>query len=247
MGEKINREHGKSNGDNNKSNKNTETGGRGGSSTSTNTTGAGGTSGTGGTSGGRAETKEKGIPKLVTVEVPDENLTPEEKKRLERNAKRREAYQRNKGKKKQATKQTEILDNNQLTILLMTIGNIAGSREGMEHWRLTQAECEQIALPLSNILKDSLSGESVEKYADHIALVVACMSIFIPRLVITVNKKKVRKQTNGVIKFNDKRKSGEPDKAGKTNVSNRKHNGETANNGENDDTGIPDILAGIGE
>lgn len=242
MGDKATAGSGEPSGNNNKTNTGAST--KGGSSTSTNT-GAGTRTGTGaGTgTGTKGNEKEKIVPRLVNVDVPESEEAKKERKRLERNAKRRERYAKEKATK--TKEEQQLVNDSQLKILIMTFGEILASRDGMSQWRITEAEATQIATPLSNIIKNSTGGEAVEKYADHIALVMACISVVVPRIVITLNNKKKEKASNGVIKNRPSTSRGN-NKAGTVNNVNRTNNGQTASNGKDDDTELLGNLDYIG-
>lgn len=239
MGDKATAGNGEPNRNNNKTI--TGTSAKGGSSTST-TAGAGTRTGTGAGTGTGAKT-EKVIPKVVNVEVPESEEAKKERKRLERNAKRRERYAKEKATK--TKEEQQLVNDSQIKILIMTFGEILASRDGMSQWRITEQEATQIATPLSNIIKNSTGGEAVEKYADHIALVMACISVVVPRLVITLNNKKKEKASNGVIKNRPSTSRGN-NKAGTVNNVNRANNGQTASNGKDDDTELLGNLDYIG-
>ena len=176
----------------------TGTGGTGNtkSSSSTDTgTRAGGTGGTGtGGTGGTTANKEKVISTVVDVE---------EEKRLERNRKRRERYAKQKAEgtqkpKKVNTKKTkEVIDTNQIETLIKTISVMVSSRQGQEHWLLLDSEVKAIAEPLTNILKDSNAFNSISEHSNAVALVIACITIILPRTIKSItdlNKKKKKEK-----------------------------------------------------
>ena len=179
----------------------TGTGGTGGdtkskSSTDTGTTGRTGGTGTGGT-GGTTANKEKVISTMVDVE---------EEKRLERNRKRRERYAKQKAegtqkpKKVNTKKSKEIIDTNQIETLIKTISVMVSSRPGQEHWMLLDSEVKALAEPLTNILKDSNAFSSISEHSNAVALVIACITIILPRTIKSITdiskKKKKEKEVN---------------------------------------------------
>ena len=179
----------------------TGTGGTGGdtkskSSTDTGTTGRTGGTGTGGT-GGTTANKEKVISTMVDVE---------EEKRLERNRKRRERYAKQKAegtqkpKKVNTKKSKEIIDTNQIETLIKTISVMVSSRPGQEHWMLLDSEVKALAEPLTNILKDSNAFSSISEHSNAVALVIACITIILPRTIKSISdinkKKKKEKEVN---------------------------------------------------
>ena len=216
----------------------TGTGGTGGdtkstSSTDTGTTGKTGGTGTGGTggTGGTTANKEKVISTMANVE---------EEKRLERNRKRRERYAKQKAEgtqkpKKVNTKKTkEIIDTNQIETLIKTISVMVSSRQGQEHWLLLDSEVKAIAEPLTNILKDSNAFNSISEHSNAVALVIACITMILPRTIksitdVSKKKKKEKEVKKNVELRGSQRKNITNDKRNNGNTSaNDTHNGTNA-------------------
>ena len=212
------------------------TGGNGGSTksksssdTGTRTGGTGGT-GTGGT-GGTTANKEKVISTMVDVE---------EEKRLERNRKRRERYAKQKAegtqkpKKVNSKKTKEVIDTNQIETLIKTISVMVSSRQGQEHWLLLDSEVKALAEPLTNILKDSNAFNSISEHSNAVALVIACITIILPRTIksitdISKKKKKEKEVKKNVELRGSQRKNITNDKRNNGNTTaNDTHNGTNA-------------------
>ena len=183
------------------------TGGTGGtgsakstSATDTGTTagGTGGT-GTGGRTGGTTANKEKVISPMVDVE---------EEKRLERNRKRRERYAKQKAEgtqkpKKVNTKKTkEVIETSQIETLIKTISVMVSSRPGQEHWLLLDSEVKAISEPLTNILKDSNAFNSISEHSNAVALVIACITIILPRTIRSITDISKKKKKEKEVKKN---------------------------------------------
>ena len=97
---------------------------------------------------------------------------------------------------KAKSKQTASVDPTQFILILQTVSNIIASREGLHMFALTKQEAESIATPLASILSRNESvGEFAGEYADHIALLIAAATIFIPKVLIyqAMNPKKEMK------------------------------------------------------
>ena len=112
--------------------------------------------------------KEKVIPELADIkseEVPKPK--PAKQKRT-----------RTTNKKNNTTFNAE-----QITSFLVTLSGVLSTSESGKFFALSQAEAEQLALPLANIIakNDSLNG--LGEHSDTIALAGACALIFIPRLI----------------------------------------------------------------
>ena len=211
------------------------TGGSGGSTkgtgpTDTRTTAGGGTGGTGGRTGGKTGGEKEVISTMVDVE---------EQKRLERNAKRRERYAKQKAegtlkpKKVNNKKTKEVIETNQIETLIKTISVMVSSRQGQEHWMLLDSEVKALAEPITNILKDSNAFSSISEHSNAVALVIACITIILPRTIKSISdiskKKKERKEV---------KKNVEPRRSKTKNISNDKGNNRNTsandtNNGTN--------------
>lgn len=177
-------------------NRNSRTTKTGASESGTGASGTGAGVGTGasgnrtGTSGSttRIET-EKNSKVSVLSDLPDVNIpTPEEPK------KKRKYTKRVKPEEKQQTFNSE-----QLTGLIVAISSMVASRKGFEHWLISETEAKQIAEPLSNIIEKSNNLKVLGEHADAFALVTACLMIFTPRLIMTLQANKIKK---GVKKTN---------------------------------------------
>jgi len=145
--------------------------------------------GRGGRGGGATKTESsQNLPKLVAVEVPGESEDKAEA-RKKKNAERQKKYREEKKNKnlsaaKKTAKQSS-LDTSQLEILILTTSSIISSRDGMGVWQLSPEEVKQIVQPLSNIMaRHADTMGVVSEYADYIALIVACATIFIPKYLI---------------------------------------------------------------
>lgn len=185
----------------------------GNNSNSTSTASAG--SGNGGRAGERAgsgtdskgnETKEI-VSQVVTV---DTGKSEEERKREERNAKRRERYAKQKAetgqtvkprKVNQNKKQTEpTFDREQINNLVVSLSAIIASRPNCEQWLLDESEVDAITKPLCNIIAESEKLEVIAQNSNQIALGVACISVFAPRVLVTVQKAKAEKEKKNNVR-----------------------------------------------
>ena len=201
------------------------------SSTDTGTTGRTGGTGTGGRTGGKTTTEKEVISTVVDVE---------EEKRLERNRKRRERYAKQKAegtqkpKKVNTKKSKDVIDTNQIETLIKTISVMVSSRPGQEHWVLLDSEVKAISEPLSNILKDSNAFNSISEHSNAVALVIACITIILPRTIksitdISKKKKKEKEVKKNVELRGSKTKNITNDKRNNGNTTaNDTHNGTNA-------------------
>ena len=202
------------------------------SSSSTNTgTRTGGTGGTGtGGTGGKTGGEEKVISTMVDVE---------EEKRLERNRKRRERYAKQKAEgtqkpKKVNTKKTkDVIDTTQIETLIKTISVMVSSRPGQEHWILLDSEVKAISEPLTNILKDSNAFSSISEHSNAVALVIACITIILPRTIKSITDLSKKKKKEKEVKKNVELRGSQTKNITNDKRNNRNASTNGANNGTN--------------
>ena len=170
-------------------------------------TGSGGIGGIGGRANEGGSSEE-----TTVVEVLD--LTPVEKTKMsreERNAKRRAKYRADKEKEGVASRprkvtkkekvEESVLSSSDIESLLKSIFGIFASRPNMEHWLLSDGECKAIAEPLAKILNEAEAFKELKGQSNTIALVIACVTVLLPRIMLTIQKSKEDNE-NGV---NEKR------------------------------------------
>lgn len=85
------------------------------------------------------------------------------------------------------------MDMSQFEAMLIGLSEYVASRPGCEHWKMTQKEVQSITEPFGNILAKSEYMAQFAEHSDAIALVFACVTIFAPRIIITVNNQKEKK------------------------------------------------------
>ena len=210
----------------------TGTGGTGGDTKSKSSTDSGTRTGGTGT-GGRTRGKTGGEKEVVSTMV-----NVEEEKRLERNRKRRERYAKQKAegtqkpKKVNSKKTKEVIDTNQIETLIKTISVMVSSRQGQEHWLLLDSEVKAIAEPLTNILKDSNAFNSISEHSNAVALVIACITIILPRTIKSITDISKKKKKEKEVKKNVELRGSQ-----RKNITNdKRNNGNTTANGANNGT-----------
>ena len=182
-----------------------KTGNSGDRNSKTTGTGTGnGTSGTG-TGTGTGSTKriktEKVSKVSVLTDLPDVNIPePQQPK------------QKRKYTKKAKEENNSSFDSKQITAFIVAVSSMVATREGMSHWLISEAEAEQIAKPLSNIIAKSEQLKVLGEHADAFALVSACLMIFAPRLIITFQTNKSKKGVKKIDGKHNDRKSSDSDK-----------------------------------
>ena len=149
-------------------------------------TGTGTGTGTGSGSSGRGSTKRikavKNSKVSVLNDLPEVNIPEPQEEKPKR------TYNR-----KPKVKEEPSFDSKQFSALIVAISSMVASREGMAHWIITETEAEQIAKPLSNMIAKSESLKGLGEHADAFALATACIMIFAPRLIITLQTNKAKK------------------------------------------------------
>lgn len=230
------------------------------SSTSTNTDRGRG-SGRSGGSGGRTNTETKpteevdGFYLLTDEEKKQYEVSDEkERKRLIKNAKRRDRYAKQKEAggqtvKPRKVKQTKTetkqsIDVTQLNLIVMGLSGAVASRPNCEHWLLTEAEVNSITAPLSKMLSESQMFANMGQYSNQIALCMACVTVFMPRLIVTVQKqkevKKIARTGQSTDTVVDDDKVGTTGKTKASNIKPSRGNVEKLTaNGSNDAEHVP--------
>lgn len=188
--------------------------------------------------------------------VKYQTASEQERKTILRNAKRRQRYAEQKQangqevKPRKVNKNTKKKDNvtfdvTQLNLIVAGVSTAIASRPNCEHWALQPAEIESITVPLAKMLAESETFAGMGQYSNQIALVMACFTVIVPRLFITVQKTKEVKKLERTGQHTDTNyrdgKSGTPRK---TKDSNSQHNGGNVirnekSNGHNDVQSMP--------
>ena len=168
----------------------------------------------------------------VKVPIPDSESVSAQKKKEEKNARRRELYAQKKAeaggevkpRKKRSTK-NDTPDTTQLNLLVASVFGMIASREGCEHWALSQNEIESITTPLSKIIAENENLKAISEHTNGIALVMACFTVFVPRLIITTKQNKEKKKNEPQRQLDEKRqiKTDSNKTTGKPTTTHREH------------------------
>jgi hypothetical protein len=180
---------------------------------------------------------------MVAVEVPASE------KEEKTDTKKGRGRPKGSTKKKTTPPKAKQGDSTQLKILLVTVSGILSSRPNMSAFQLTMEEAEQIAQPLSNILAKNEGVNAItSEYADHIALVVACLTIFVPKYFMYQATKPKEEKKKNVQPFRKSERPAQPQpEAGQTTGSHRPANGDngTTHDVETFNGGLSNLLAPI--
>ena len=109
---------------------------------------------------------------------------------------------------------------------------MVSSRQGQEHWLLLDSEVKALAEPLTNILKDSEAFSSISEHSNAVALVIACITIILPRTIKSITDISKKKKKEKEVKKNVEIRGSQ-----RKNITNdKRNNGNTTTNGANNGT-----------
>jgi len=99
-------------------------------------------------------------------------------------------------RKKPTPKKESTIDALQVSLFLQTMTAVLATRPNMSAFILTKEEADQLAVPLSSIVGKNESIASVAgDYADHITLLIAAFTIFIPKFLLFKAQQELNKPT----------------------------------------------------
>lgn len=144
----------------------------------------------------RAEEKQSKETVRLPVVKPraDVTITPENEVNVPKPKQKR-------GKKAKAP---EALGAEQLSALIGSLSDIVASRAG-EHWKLSKNECMTIAEPAAKLVNNSEQLKQLAEHSDALALVMACVIVFAPRVLITAQNSKQKRVKNNAAKSRSNR------------------------------------------
>lgn len=184
----------------------------GGSSSSNTETKSGET-----TRSGNGEGRENGVE---FEELSEISLL---EKKEERNRKRRERYAAKKAEEGKEVKPKKVggrkkknADPTLVEGVIRSLSSFFSSKPEFVFWQLSEKEINDLAQPIANLLEKSKAFEEITKHSDAIALTSASIMILAPRLFMTSQTLKSRKEKkHGDIKstkINVETKSGDDEK-----------------------------------
>lgn len=174
------------------------------------------------TPGGTGKPTEKGNP-LPVLAPKKVSVDPVESEKTE---------EKEAPKKRTRTSKKSKLDTSQMEALIRGVDSVVASRPGLEHWQFTDAEVKSIATPLCGILEEKSLDAALEKYANQIALVTACVTVCAPRIMVSVQMSKAKKVNE--VSEKEVKKLYERKAVGSSGKSQNKHDGNLADGGKND-------------
>ena len=168
----------------------------------------------------QAEREKAGIKQEPPLKVGDTTAPAEEKPKRKRTP-----------RKKKTTIDSEAVEK-----LLLTVSGVVATRKGMEHWQLSKQECKTIAEPLVEVLDKYDVSKTFADNAPEIALAVACLSVAVPRVMISAQKRKVKKDDGmgGKASTGSAGKRLDEGRESKTVI--RKDDRKSSNNAKNDNS-----------
>lgn len=139
-------------------------------------------------------------------------------------------------RKRTPRKKKTTIDSESVEKLLLTASSVVATRKGMEHWQLSKQECKTIADPLVEVMDKYDVSKTFADNAPEIALAVACFSVAVPRVMISAQKRKVKKDDGmgGKASTGSAGKRLDENRESKTVI--RKDAGKSSNNAKNADS-----------
>lgn len=139
-------------------------------------------------------------------------------------------------RKRTPRKKKTAVDSESVEKLLLTVSGVVATRKGMEHWQLSKQECKTIAEPLVEVLDKYDVSKTFADNAPEIALVVACVSVAVPRVMISAQKRKVKKDDGMGGKASVGSAGKRLDENRKSKTVSGKDDGKSTNNAKNADS-----------
>ena len=168
----------------------------------------------------QAEREKAGIKQDAPLKVVEGTAVAEEKPKRKRTV-----------RKKKTTVDSESVEK-----LLLTVSGVVATRKGLEHWQLSKQECKTIAEPLVEVLDKYDVSKTFADNAPEIALAVACFSVAVPRVMISAQKRKVKKDDGMGGKASVGSAGKRLDENRKSKTVSRKDDGKPTDNGKNADS-----------
>ena len=168
----------------------------------------------------QAEREKAGIKQEEPLKVVEGTATVEEKPKRKRTT-----------RKKKTTVDSESVEK-----LLLTVSSVVATRKGLEHWQLSKQECKTIAEPLVEVMDKYDVSKAFADNAPEIALAVACISVAVPRVMISAQKRKVKKDDGMGGKAPVGSAGKRLDENRKSKTVSGKNDGKSTDNAKNDNT-----------
>ena len=168
----------------------------------------------------QAEREKAGIKQDAPLKVIEGTAVAEEKPKRKRTT-----------RKKKTTVDSESVEK-----LLLTLSSVVATRKGWEHWQLSKQECKAIAEPLVEVMDKYDISKNFADNAPEIALAVACISVAVPRVMISSQKRRVKNNDGMGGKASTGSAGKRLDENRKSKAASRKDDGKSTANTQNDDS-----------
>ena len=106
-----------------------------------------------------------------------------------------------KPKKTKKSKQGETEAVGQMSALLQSLSLIIASREGFEHWAISEQEATSLVNPLYNMLTKNEMFNKISEHSDALALVTASTMILLPRAMVSLDRLKEKRKKKKVVSY----------------------------------------------
>lgn len=106
-----------------------------------------------------------------------------------------------KPKKTKKSKQGETETVGQMSALLQSLSLIIASREGFEHWAISEQEATSLVNPLYNMLTKNEMFSKISEHSDALALITASTMILLPRAMVSLDRLKEKRKKKKVTTY----------------------------------------------
>ena len=159
-----------------------------------------------------------------------------------------EVKEKPKRKKATATKKKDQsgFSSDMVADLITGLSGVVATRPNMAHWMIDKEEAKQISDPLCKVIEKNEQLKKVAEHSDSIALAVACLTVFAPRMYITATMVKEEKKKKKQIPVSDPEKvevKRNDSETRKTEKNSGKHHKSDATANTNVDPSLSDLLS----
>lgn len=119
-----------------------------------------------------------------------------------------------KPKKTKKSKQGETETVGQMSALLQSLSLIIASREGFEHWAISEQEATSLVNPLYNMLTKNEMFSKISEHSDALALVTASTMILLPRAMVSLDRLKEKRKKKKVVTYDKIRETNADSRQG---------------------------------
>lgn len=173
----------------------TESGtGRSGGSDSTNTATATGTATGSGTATATGRPKKIERKTDIKTDVEQNSLSDKKENSEPLAVPDKEQKQKKPKKVRTAKKKKSSIDTTNINKIIVGITETVATRPNCQHWKMDEKEVKSITEPLTAMLSEKEVLQKIEEHSNEIALVTACITVFVPRIFVSVQIAQAKKE-----------------------------------------------------